>query len=385
MKICVAGLRGLPGVMGGIETHCEQLYPRLKALRPQYDIEVLSRAPYTGAEPYRHDGVRVTPLPSPSGRSSETIVHTIRAVLHARFRSRADVMHIHAVGPALTAPLARLLGLRTVVTHHGRDYDRAKWGVVAKFMLRLGEIVGCLAADHVLVVSESVTVALKRRFAFKADRIVHVPNGVTDLRRATGARGGELLSELGVANTPYVLAVARLVPEKGLHDLVEAFERANRPGVKLVVAGGADHADDYSRSLQGRASERVVFAGFRNHDALAVLYGNASLFVLPSYHEGLPIVGLEAAAFGLPMLLSDIPANRELALPDANYFPAGDVAALAAKLERPFEEHRAATRDLLHRFDWNAIAAETASVLDRLGRRTAGARTEGAKRAAARP
>ena len=139
MKIVVTGTRGIPDIMGGVETHCEQLFPRLAALG--LDVTVVRRQSYVSDSLTEWKGVKLMDIPAPKKKAFEAIVHTFRAINYA-VKEHADRVHIHAVGPALLAPYAKLRGLRVVFTHHGPDYDREKWGGVARFMLRLGERMG---------------------------------------------------------------------------------------------------------------------------------------------------------------------------------------------------------------------------------------------------
>lgn len=155
------------------------------------------------------------------------------------------------------------------------------------------------------------------------------------------------------------------MPEKGFDDLIEAHAISGDPRT-LVIAGRADHDDGYARRLTARAGARVVFAGFQPHEALRSLYAGASLFVLPSHHEGLPIAALEALAMDTPTLLSDIPANTEIGLSPSHHFPVGDIAALAAKLRLSGDSFAVDGATMRERYDWDKIAASTAGIIDRL-------------------
>ncbi|MBI1687017.1 glycosyltransferase family 4 protein [Caulobacter hibisci] len=359
MRICVTGLRGLPGVMGGVESHCEELLPRILALYPKLAIRLVGRKPYLPEGVAEFKGVEVVSLPSPRQQSLEAIVSTFLAVLHAR-RYGWRLIHIHAIGPGLLAPLARMVGLRVVLTHHGRDYDRAKWNPFARAMLRLGEWAGVAFAHRVIAVSPSLAEALKQQFPAARGKISYVPNGAPAL--ADSQEGlPEVLSRLGVDERPYVLAVGRLVPEKGFDYLVRAFLDSGTDR-QLLIAGAADHETDYSRKLLATAGERVRFLGRQPRSVLRKLYEGADLFVLPSFHEGLPIVALEAASCGAPMLLSDIGANRDIGLAEGNYFPVGDEAALSAALARPRPEFAIDGPAIRSRFDWDVVARETLEI-----------------------
>ncbi|HWU94188.1 MAG TPA: glycosyltransferase family 4 protein [Sphingomonas sp.] len=356
--ICVTGLRGFPHVMGGIESHCEELLPRIKALWPDHRSVVLGRAPYLPAAENEHRGVEIIGIPCPRSQNLEAIVSTFLAVLAARRRG-AELIHIHAIGPALLAPFARLLGLKVVVTHHGTDYHRAKWGKVARTALRAGEWLALNFADRVIAVSPSLATQLKRQFPARAQRISYIPNGTSDL--PDDADPDLVLERIGVERGGFLLAVARLVPEKGLHDLIAAFEASGSP-LKLVIAGATDHESDYARELQARAGDRVLFAGVQSRATLKCLYEQCALFVMPSYHEGLPIAALEAASCGARMLLSDIPANLDIGLDAPNYFPVGDVAMLTERLNADCAEFQIDRDAVRARFSWDKAAEDTLAV-----------------------
>lgn len=356
--ICVTGLRGIPGVMGGIESHCEELLPRIKASASGLSLIVLGRAPYLPARRQEYRGVEVIGVPCLRSKHFETILSTFTAILEARRRG-ADLVHIHAIGPALLAPFARLLGMRVVVTHHGNDYERAKWGPAARTALRFGERMALHFATRVIAISPSLAGKLQRDFPKRMAHIHYIPNGAPIL--PDEGRAEETLDRLGIGAAPFLLAVARLVPEKGLHDLIAAHAASATPR-KLVIVGGADHQDDYARGLLSQAGERLIFAGVQPRAVLRHLFERADLFVMPSYHEGLPIAALEAGSCGAPMLLSDIQANRDLGLGDEYYFPVGDIAALSRAIECPSSAYAVDAADIRGRFCWDRAAAKTLAI-----------------------
>ena len=155
MKIVVTGLRGIPGIMGGVETHCEELFPRI--VDDNHDVIVICRSEYVPqeADGSEYKGVKLVSLRTLPGKHFEAFTHTLLAVFYAK-KLKADVVHIHAVGPALMTPLVRLLGMKAVVTHHGPDYDRQKWGKLSKSILRLGERMGAVYANHLIVISQHI-------------------------------------------------------------------------------------------------------------------------------------------------------------------------------------------------------------------------------------
>lgn len=363
LRIMMLGLRGFPGVQGGVETHAEHLCPLLVEMG--CDVEVIVRSPYQ-PDAFRKSwkGVRFKPLWSPKSKGLEAILHTFLGVLYAGFVSRPDVLHIQAIGPALMTPLARLLGLRVVVTHHGPDYDRQKWGRFAKLALRLGEQFGMRWSNGRIVISGVIRSLVREKHDIDSTLI---PNGVMlpEIPASTKA-----LNQFGLEPGKYVMLVSRLVPEKRHMDLIEAFRRAGLVGWKLVIVGASDHPDAYTRQVLEAAATMpwVVCTGFQSGQGLRELYAHAGLFVLPSSHEGLPIAMLEALSYGLPVVASDIPANLEVGLPAEHHYPLGDVDALAARLRefaaRPLTmESRNARRDWVsERFNWADIAERSLDV-----------------------
>jgi len=363
-RIVVIGLRGIPEVQGGVERHCQLLYPRL--VRAGHKVTIIGRSPYISKTPYLFEGVQVVPVWSPKKKSLEAIFHTFLALIWVWLHKKDfELIHIHAIGPALLAPLARLTGLKVVVTNHGPDYDRQKWGGFAKWALRTGEKLGACFAHRMITVSQTIRSLVRDKHGITAE---YIPNGVVLPDKIPS---GPVMEKFGLTKRRYVVAVGRLVPEKGFHDLIEAFSRIDCDW-KLALVGDADHEDAYSLSLKAKAKNiaGVVMTGFQKGAALGELYSNAGLFVLPSYHEGLPIVGLEAMSYELPMILSDIPANREIAEPQ-ELSPVGDVEALAAKIKSfldtsellSSEETLTRKRERLDQeFNWDRIAEQTAQV-----------------------
>lgn len=364
MRICAVGLRGIPGVMGGIETHCEQLYPRLIAGERALEIVVIGRSGHARAGVF--DGVRVKTLWAPKQKTLETLIHTPLAIAYARFAIRPDVLHIHAVGPAFFTPLAKLLGMRVVATHHAADYDRPKWGGAGRRFLLAGEAMMARFADQIICVNRALGEAMSVRRPNRRDSVHAIHNGAP-LPAAGDAQDMQIMRRLGVTAKRFILAVGRLEPTKGFHDLVEAFKRAAPHGMKLVIAGAPTAEDAYSRGLMANASDSILFPGRLSASELRTLYSETALFVHPSYLEGFAIVVLEALAARAPVLLSDIPAHGEVGLEPGLYYRTGDVSALAQALsDTAYDRFRTARLDaILQDASWDHAAARTLEVFRR--------------------
>lgn len=356
LKIMVLGLRGFPDVQGGIETHAGNLYP---LLAPHCDIEVLARSPYMPETAKTWRGITFMRLWSPAATGVEAFVHTLVGVLYAAIR-RPDILHIHAIGPGVMVPLARLLGLKVVLTHHGKDYDRQKWGGFAKWLLRLGERWGVRWASNYITVARYLLDELHARGFARGE---FIPNGVVIPEKVSTTAA---LEQFGLEPGRYVLMVSRMVPEKRHDDLIRAFRESGRSGRRLVLVGDHTVAGSYAAGIRELATGGdVVLAGFQSGKALAELYSHAEMFVLPSSHEGLPIALLEALSYGLHAIASDIPAHLELELSEEHYYGLGDVSALSRRIDQapvgglpPVEQERQIAM-LRERYDWQQIAGRT--------------------------
>ena len=360
MKIVVTGTRGIPNVMGGVETHCEELFPRIA--RRGLDVTVIRRSNYVRDSLTEWNGVKLVDIDCPKKKSFEAIIHTFRAINEAK-RLGADVLHIHAIGPALLVPYAKMLGMRVVFTHHGPDYDRDKWGTAAKTILKLGERMGCMFADDVIVISDVIRNLIKEKYG--RTRNVHlIYNGVSQPEICDYP---EYFSELGIEKGKYILGMCRFVPEKNLHHLVEAFAKIRKENpssdIRLVLAGDTDFEDDYSRRLKTMARENgVVLTGFIKGRRLHSLLTHCLCYCLPSSHEGLPIALLEAMSYGVKVIVSNIPANKEVGLPDSDYFPVGNVEALAEKLREVMAKPIEHANYDMRKYDWEKIADQVVEI-----------------------
>ena len=358
MKISVVGLRGFPGVQGGIETHCENLYHRLS--KTGLDITVYGRKKYRVTDP---GDVKIIWLPCFHNKYLETISYMFFAFFHILF-SKQNIVHIHGIGPALFAPLFRLIGCKVVLTHHGADYNRGKWGSLAKKVLKFGEKVGLMCANRIIMLNE----CNRGKFACSSyvKKITVIPNGI------------ELPQQRNSGQGKFIFALGRFVEEKGFLDLLDALQilkadlcvSTNTEKLQCIIAGKADHESEYFRNLTQKAKELgCELPGFVHGEAKEKLFLECGLFVISSHHEGLPFTLLEAMSYGCRILASDIPEHREIELPKECYFPCGDVKALARCLNQSFQKleiDRVADYDdvLKKKFNWNVIVQKTKVVYD---------------------
>ena len=351
----VLGIRGMPNIPGGIETHAEQLYQRLSALG--CTVEALVRSPFVASDVRSFGSIRIRRLWSPRVPRVEAFLHSFVGVIYAGI-ARPDILHIHGVGPAIFTPIARLLGLRVVVTHHSRDYEREKFSRFARWVLRLGERAGMRYAHARITVSKTVADLVLSQYGQDSYLI---PNGVAVAERSIDA---EHVHRFDLQPGHYFLQVSRMDPGKRQLDLIRAYASAAVQGWRLALVGALDDGR-YSQQVRTAAKQAdVVLTGYLRGEPLKQLYSHAGMFVLPSAHEGLPIVLLEALSYGLPVVASDIPGNLEIDLESASYFPLGDISALATKLRQLAQTVRdsectARRLSLARKYDWDRIAAQT--------------------------
>lgn len=359
------GQRGVPATFGGVERLVEEVSAELVARG--HHVTVYCRPNYTAGRPAAYRGMRLRYVPTVGTKHLDAVVHSLLCTLDA-MRMRPDVIHYHAIGPAVCAALPRIATRSTiVVTVHGMDNERAKWG---SWPRRLLTVAAWLSA-RVPAATLTTSATLQEQFrALGGRRVVHVRHGV----RAVSPRPAtEISSRWGLFPGSFFLFVGRLVPEKRPDLLLRAFRRL--PGeYRLVLAGGSSFTDDFVQTLLRLAARdrRILLPGYVYGEVLQELYSNAAAFVQPSELEGMPLTLLEAASYGTPVVASDIPPHVELLgaeRPGQRLFADGDEDSLLTALQRvlldPGEERRgaAALRErIVAGHDWAVAAAQTEAV-----------------------
>jgi glycosyltransferase involved in cell wall biosynthesis len=353
LKVAFIGGRGVISKYSGIEAYYEEVGKRLVAMG--HEVTVYCRNYFT-PEQAAHHGMRLVRLPTIRSKHLETVVHTLLSTAHA-LTQRYDLVHYHALGPALFSSLPRLVREKTAVTVQGLDWQRKKWGRVASAVLRLGERASLKLPNGTMVVSKVLQQRYREAHGMEA---FYVPNGGV-LREWRAPRK---ILDWGLDPGKYVLFLGRFSPEKGCHLLVEAFEQLNSD-VKLVMAGGSSYCDDYSRELHTHASDRIRMLDWVSGDTLDELLTNAMIFVLPSDLEGLSLALLDAMGAGLCVLTSDVPENREIVDGAGFTFPCGSGPDLAERLRfliaNPALREaagRAARRRIEEQYQWRQVAAD---------------------------
>lgn len=374
MKIAYIGLRAIgENCAGGIESHVRELAVRMAARG--HEVTVFCRGRYSGKGPGGNGRLKTVNLPAIYTKHLEAISHT--AISLPALFSGYDIVHIHACGPSLLSWVPRLSRSKVVVTVHGLDFMRAKWNGLATLVLKAGAWTAVKCPHRTIVVSKTLRQFYRSRYG---EQTVYIPNGV-EPARPTPIHG---IRRFGVSGKDYILFLGRIVPEKGVHYLIEAF-RELRTDLKLLVTGGTCHTDAYWEQLtaMARGDDRIVFTGPLFGEDKSEVLSNAKLFVLPSDLEGMPIVLLEAMSYGLPVLSSDIPECREVFSgfsgderegrdhgPLCSSFRAGDSLDLRKELQAMIrdpaleEMGNRGRRHVLTHFNWDTIAQKTCQVYE---------------------
>lgn len=372
-RVAMIGHKRIPSREGGVEIVVAELSTRM--VKQGYQVDAYNRyGRHTAGKKFNqqrskyHNGIRIITIPTPKSSALNAIVYSFLATVRALFGSY-DLIHYHAEGPCTMLWIPRLFGIRVVATIHGLDWQRAKWGNFASHVLRFGEKMAAKRADEVIVLSRNV----QEYFWKEYGRNTHfIPNGIErpKLREADLIR-----REYGLEKDGYILFLARIVPEKGLHYLIEAFSQIETDK-KLVIAGGSSHSDEYVDRIKEMAARdsRILMTDFVHGQCLEELYSNAYVYVLPSEVEGMALSLLEAMSYGNCCLVSDISENTEVVEDHAVKFHKADVEDLKSKLEMLFHdpgqvnEYKKTSSDFIcEKYSWDQAVEDTLKLYGKKG------------------
>ena len=354
-RVAQIGSRGIPGHRGGVERVIESVAPRLVQLGHKVIVYCAS---WSESREPTYRGVDLRYAFSIRSKYLDTFVRSLVATLREIFGG-SDIVHFHSSGSAPFALLSRLLGKKVVVTVHGLDWQRRKWSWFGAWFLQLGERAAVRVPHRTVVVGMDLKRVLDARY--NAD-VTYIPNGVEERQQ----RAADKIKRFGVHGRDFILYLARLVPEKQCHVLIEAFKRLPNPkGLKLIIAGPTWHSEDYVASLRTLAADdpSIVFTGEVDEQTLEELYSNCYSYVLPSEVEGMSLSLLDAMAFSACIVTSDIAANADVIGNAGLTFVTGDATSLAAKLaqiiDNPLQAQAfrvAAKARMSSEFHWDRVA-----------------------------
>lgn len=372
MKIAMIGHKRIPSREGGIEIVVGELSTRLAELGNNVTAynrksrHIAGKEFESGKRPSEYKGVKLKWVYTPNSAKLNAIVYSFFSAVNASL-SDFDTIHFHAEGPSALVPVAKLFGKKTVVTIHGLDWQRAKWGGFATKFLLFGEKTAVKYADEIIVLSKNVQEYFVNTYNRKTN---FIPNGITKQNNETA----EIIAKKYSLNKDgYILFLGRLVPEKAVHLLIKAYKQINTEK-RLVIAGGASHTSEYEKTLKELAADddRIMFTGFVQGKELSELYSNAYIYVLPSNLEGMPISLLEAMSYGCCCLTSDIAECTEVCGENAKYFEKGSEISLKTQLRKLLEDNKTvehyknnASDYVCKKYNWDDIVKKTLELYKR--------------------
>lgn len=370
LSIAMFGQRGADDPSGGgVEVVVAELATRMAAMGHTVTCYNRSTAQHVNRRKRatEYNGVREKYVPTVNRKGLAAVSSSFCAAIACSF-GKYDVVHIHAEGPAAMCWLLKLFGKRVVVTVHGLDWQREKWrrGFGVKY-IRIGERCAVKYADEIIVLSEGVKKYFNNTYGRKT---IFIPNGVNrpELRNVNLIR-----ERCGLEKDSYILFLGRLVPEKGIKYLIDAFKDV-QTDKKLVIAGGNSDTEAFMRELKALAGEdrRIIFTGFVQGQFLEELYSNAYVYCLPSDLEGMPLSLLEAMSYGNCCVVSDIPECADVVEDKAVVFPKGNISKLTETLQKLCdspkltEEYKQnAANFACGKYDWEKVVDSTLALYQR--------------------
>lgn len=332
MRIAMLGHKRIPSREGGVEVVVEELAVRM--VEKGHQVTCYNRSGhhvsgknFDGEQPKTYQGVTLKTVPAIQKKGLAAMTASLFASVIAAF-GKYDVVHFHTEGPCATLWLTKLMGKRCVVTVHGLDHQRNKWGKLAKAYILLGEKCAARFADEIIVLSKNVQEYFLNTYRRKT---WYIPNGIVP----SVPMDADLIERVyGLKANEYILYLGRITPEKGIHYLIEAYQSL-KTDKKLVIAGGTSDSKDYEEKLKALANghDNILFTGFVQGQMLTELYSNAYLYVLPSDLEGMPLTLLEAMSYGNCCVISDIAECTEVLGPNGVSFEMANTEDLKMKLQ----------------------------------------------------
>ncbi len=370
-KIAMLGQKRIPSREGGVEIVVEELATRM--VKKGHKVTCYNRRghhvsgkEYGVSNVKNYKGVDLKTVLTINAKGLAAMTSSFFAAIKCAF-GKYDVVHFHAEGPCAMLWLPKILGKRCIATIHGLDHQRAKWGKLAKTYIMMGEKCAVKHADEIIVLSEGV----QKYFMDTYGRdTIFIPNGVNKPK----IKAIDIIKEkYSLDKDQYILFLGRLVPEKGIKYLIDAFKKVNTDK-KLVIAGGSSDTEEFANELKDMAKgdDRIIFTGFVQGQALEELYSNAYIYALPSDLEGMPLSLLEAMSYGNCCLVSDIAECAEVVQDKAVTFKKSDEIDLKNKLQYLVDStevvdryKQEASEYICEKYNWDTVVERTLELYER--------------------
>lgn len=366
MKVAMIGQKRIPSREGGIEIVVEELSTRM--VKKDLDITCYNRSGKHALDKTQkleelkeYKGVKLKKVLTIDKKGLAAMTSSFFGSIKILF-SKNNVVHFHAEGPCAMIPIIKFFSnKRIIATIHGLDWQRAKWGRFATKYIKFGEKMAAKYADEIIVLSENV----KKYFLETYNRETNfIPNGVNKPE----LKESKIIKEKYNLNKDnYILFLGRIVPEKGIRYLIDAYKEL-KTDKKLVIAGGASDTSAYYQELLEKSKEykNIIFTGFIQGEELEELYSNAYIYVLPSDLEGMPLSLLEAMSYKNCCLTSDIEECKTVMEDKGITFKKSDVNDLKDKLqyllndENIVNKYKKDSQDyVLEKYNWDDVVNKT--------------------------
>ncbi len=364
-RIAMLGHKRIPSREGGVEIVVEELSTRMAAMG--HDVTCFNRSGHhvSGREfdqssLSEYKGVKLKKVLTIDAKGLAAMTSSFFGAIRCAF-GKFDVVHFHAEGPCAFIWLPKLFGKRVVATIHGLDWQRDKWHGFAKKYIHFGEKMATKYADELIVLSRGVQDYFLKEYNRDT---VFIPNGVEKPEELPAKM---ITEKYGLHKDDYILFLGRIVPEKGVRYLIDAFKQLHTDK-KLVIAGGSSDTEDFYNEMKALAQgdERIIFTGFVQGQLLSELYSNAYIYCLPSDLEGMPLSLLEAMSYGNCCVTSDIDECAEVVENKAVTFAHSDTEALQNTLQTLCDEpeqvsiyKKEATEFICHKYNWDKVVKRT--------------------------
>ena len=365
LNIAMLGHKRVPSREGGVEVVVEELATRMVKLG--HKVTCFNRkGHHVAGEEYDLDqmdgykGVKLVYVPTINRKGYAAATSSYFAAFRAAF-GRYDVVHYHAEGPCISMWIPKMFGKRCIATIHGLDHQRVKWSNFASRYILEGEKRCVKYADEIIVLSRNAQEYFEKTYGRET---VYIPNGVN---RPVTLEPSIINKKYGLNKDEYFMFLGRLVPEKGIEYLIEAYKYL-KTDKKLVIAGSSSDTDEFVERIyeMGSHDDRIIFTGFVQGRELSELFSNCYAFVLPSDLEGMPLTLLEAMSYGNCCLISDIPECTSVVEDKAVIFEKSDVADLREKLqmlsdspETVAKYREGAAAYICEKYQWDKVVEQT--------------------------
>ena len=366
LKVAMIGHKRIPSREGGVEIVVEELSTRM--VKKGMEVTCYNRKGKHALDKSQkvnhikeYKGVKLKSVLTIDVKGLAAMTSSFFGAIKILF-SKNNIVHFHAEGPCAMIPIIKFFSKKKIiVTIHGLDWQRAKWGGFATKYIKFGEKMAAKYADEIIVLSENV----KKYFKDTYNRETNfIPNGVNkpDIKDVDIIK-----DKFDLAKDSYILFLGRLVPEKGIHYLIEAYNKINTDK-KLVIAGGSSDTDTYFNELKEKAKDNtnIIFTGFVQGEELEELYSNAYIYVLPSDLEGMPLSLLEAMSYKNCCLTSDIPECKTVMDNNGVTFKKSDVNDLKEKLQYLVDnvdkvnKYKSEAQEyILKKYNWDDVVDKT--------------------------